>query len=233
MQFEKGHIPWNKGGTVEKIRGKNHWNWKGEARAEALRVRRSAEYKVWHQAVLKRDDYTCQLCGVRGGRLEVDHIKSFAAYPELRLDIDNGRALCRPCHYKTPSYGFKGRVEPVITRSSRNTSGHVGVRYHKQFDLWYAAIVYKRKRYTKYYREKDRAIECRKEFERMIAEGLPIVAPPRDLQTHCKWGHEFNQANTWHNTRRGKRSDRQCRRCNALRGFSRRESSQRLRSSLM
>ncbi|TFI93091.1 HNH endonuclease [Carnobacterium divergens] len=32
--------------------------------------------------------------------LEVDHIKELAEYPELALDIDNLRTLCKDCHNK-------------------------------------------------------------------------------------------------------------------------------------
>jgi 5-methylcytosine-specific restriction endonuclease McrA len=63
------------------------------------------EYKLWREAVFKRDDYTCQMCDQHGGYLEVDHIKSWSQYPELRLAIDNGRTLCRPCHMMTDTWG--------------------------------------------------------------------------------------------------------------------------------
>lgn len=33
--------------------------------------------------------------------------KDFALHPELRLDINNGRTLCKSCHKKTENYGFK------------------------------------------------------------------------------------------------------------------------------
>jgi 5-methylcytosine-specific restriction endonuclease McrA len=50
--------------------------------------------------VLKRDDYTCQMCGERGGKLQVDHIQPWAEYVEGRFSMDNCRTLCQSCHYK-------------------------------------------------------------------------------------------------------------------------------------
>jgi 5-methylcytosine-specific restriction endonuclease McrA len=70
------------------------------------RIRSSAEYKVWRRAVFERDDYTCQMCQTRGGKLQADHIKAFALYPELRLDINNGRTLCLSCHVTTENFGM-------------------------------------------------------------------------------------------------------------------------------
>jgi hypothetical protein len=55
----------------------------------------------WRKAIFARDNFTCQICKVRGTYLEADHIKPFAYFPSLRYDIDNGRTLCRPCHDKT------------------------------------------------------------------------------------------------------------------------------------
>lgn len=65
-----------------------------------------AEYADWRKKVFERDDYTCQICKVRGGRLNADHIKDWAAFPLLRFDITNGRTLCVPCHKTTETYGW-------------------------------------------------------------------------------------------------------------------------------
>ena len=60
--------------------------------------RRCSEYKLWRQAVFKRDDFTCQTCGKRGVKLNAHHKKSYADYPEQRFDISNGITLCEACH---------------------------------------------------------------------------------------------------------------------------------------
>lgn len=64
-------------------------------------ARYSIEAIKWRKSIFKRDDYTCQICGVRGSYLEADHIKPFAYFPELRFELSNGRTLCRDCHNKT------------------------------------------------------------------------------------------------------------------------------------
>lgn len=66
----------------------------------------SAEERDWRTRVFQRDDYTCQHCGIRGGRLQAHHIKPYAAYLDLRFDIDNGITLCVACHEKTDSFGW-------------------------------------------------------------------------------------------------------------------------------
>lgn len=73
-----------------------------------LLFRASLAYREWRTLVFKRDNYKCVICGnAKGCNLEADHIKEFALYPELRLDINNGRTLCKSCHKKTENYGFK------------------------------------------------------------------------------------------------------------------------------
>lgn len=72
---------------------------------ESQRIRRSEAYKHWRTTVYSRDDFTCQLCGIKGGKLHADHVKPFALFPDLRLEISNGRTLCKACHLKTPTYG--------------------------------------------------------------------------------------------------------------------------------
>ena len=65
-------------------------------------ARYSKEAKEWREKVFARDNWTCQICGTRGGvRLEADHIKPFAYFPKLRYEVLNGRTLCRKCHDKT------------------------------------------------------------------------------------------------------------------------------------
>lgn len=79
--------------------------WKGGISPINKRIRRSAEYRIWRERVFERDNFTCQFCNVRGVKLNADHIKPFADYPELRFELDNGRTLCEPCHIKTPTFG--------------------------------------------------------------------------------------------------------------------------------
>ena len=64
-------------------------------------ARYSPEAEKWRKQVFERDDYTCRICEIRGARLEADHIKPWAYFPELRFELSNGRTLCRPCHDKT------------------------------------------------------------------------------------------------------------------------------------
>jgi hypothetical protein len=92
-------------------RGEKHWaygisrlgehspNWKGGVTPENEIVRHSREYKNWRLSVFERDNFTCVNCGDnKGGNLNADHIQPFCLFPELRLDIDNGRTLCETCH---------------------------------------------------------------------------------------------------------------------------------------
>lgn len=78
--------------------------WRGGRIKEREKMRKTPEYKLWRKTVFERDSYTCVWCGQVGGSLNADHIKPFSLYPELRLDIDNGRTLCIECHKKTDSF---------------------------------------------------------------------------------------------------------------------------------
>ena len=89
-------------------RGKNHWAYKnGKSDTERKKAMKGLEYRIWREAVFARDNWTCQKCDVQGGKLEADHIKPWALYPELRYAIDNGRTLCIDCHRKTETWGSK------------------------------------------------------------------------------------------------------------------------------
>lgn len=86
-------------------RGKDSSFWRGGITPIHLRIRESAKYKAWRKTVYKRDDFTCVWCGYKGDKLQADHIKPFAFFPELRFEVNNGRTLCVECHKKTDTYG--------------------------------------------------------------------------------------------------------------------------------
>lgn len=77
------------------------------------------ECTEWRKQVFERDNYTCQECGSRGGRLNADHIKPWCIFPELRFDINNGRTLCIKCHKKTDTYGWK--MINILRKSNNGT----------------------------------------------------------------------------------------------------------------
>lgn len=72
------------------------------------RDRSSKDYKLWRLSVYERDNYTCQECGERGGKLNAHHIKSWRKHPDLRFSVSNGLTLCENCHKKKHK---KGRIE--------------------------------------------------------------------------------------------------------------------------
>jgi hypothetical protein len=91
----------------ESKKGEKSPFWKGGVTSINKIIRNSVEYKLWREKVFIRDKYTCVFCGKKGGDLNADHIKPFAYFPESRLEIENGRTLCVPCHRTTFSYSRK------------------------------------------------------------------------------------------------------------------------------
>ncbi len=115
---KKGNIPWNKGLTFEQdkriprpwlgkigfVKEKNP-NWQGGITEKNWDLRKTTEYLKWRKNVLERDKHICQICGEQGNI--VDHIKPFCLYVELRLDLNNGRTVCKICNNKLPTHGGK------------------------------------------------------------------------------------------------------------------------------
>lgn len=64
--------------------------------------RDSTLYRRWREAVLKRDNYTCQRCGKKpkGRALCVHHHKPWLQSKRARFDVNNGLTVCRSCHLK-------------------------------------------------------------------------------------------------------------------------------------
>jgi nucleoside-diphosphate-sugar epimerase len=88
--FKKGRVPSNK-----KDEPLEH---------EHKKIRQSSKYRKWRESVLARDNSKCVFCD-GDDELNVDHIRPFSRFPELRFDLSNGRTLCIECHKKTPTYG--------------------------------------------------------------------------------------------------------------------------------
>lgn len=124
---KKGYIPWNKNKEYPAIRGKNHFNWKGGITPLNQKIRHCLKYKIWIRQIFKRDNWTCQKCGQRGGNLEADHYpikfsdilkkNNVTSYEESQKcnelwNIDNGRTLCLKCHNRTKQ--VRSRFKKVV-----------------------------------------------------------------------------------------------------------------------
>lgn len=73
-------------------------HWKGGITARNKLDRTCKRFYEWRASVFSRDDWTCQRCKVRGGRIHAHHVKEFSKYPKLRFVVANGLTLCCSCH---------------------------------------------------------------------------------------------------------------------------------------
>ena len=120
--FKKGLVPWNKGGGKQiGVKGKDNHFWKGGITPLTKRIRMSLKYRQWRSDVFTRDNFTCQPCQQRGGKLRSHHIKPFSKIMEENKiltfkqamnceelwNINNGVTYCEECHQKTDNYGGK------------------------------------------------------------------------------------------------------------------------------
>lgn len=84
---------------ASKISGSKSYLYKSElSEEERVRGRNFPEVREWRRAVFARDDYTCDLCKVRGESIVAHHLNCWADYPKERLVIENGVTLCKQHH---------------------------------------------------------------------------------------------------------------------------------------
>lgn len=90
--------------------GEGHYNWNPELTDDDrdTRNRQSNQTRNWRNKVYKRDKYTCQICGVVGGKLNAHHLNGWDLHKDERFDVGNGVTLCRKDHkafHKEYGYG--------------------------------------------------------------------------------------------------------------------------------
>jgi 5-methylcytosine-specific restriction endonuclease McrA len=108
--------PWN--------RGELHPNYVDGGKAAWARQKDMgrAEYKEWRRQVFERDGFACVKCGEKGKRIQADHIKPYALFPESRYDVENGRTLCKKCHKETETYA--GKIKSYAKRIAATNQIH-------------------------------------------------------------------------------------------------------------
>lgn len=75
------------------------WEWSKPLKAykRGKHLYKTREYRVWRDAILKRDKYKCKMCGTRE-TVQVHHIFRWADWPQHRYETWNGIALCKHHH---------------------------------------------------------------------------------------------------------------------------------------
>ena len=73
-------------------------------------------YKNWRSAVLEKDKYECQHCGVKE-KLHAHHIEPYFKCKEKRYDVNNGLTLCISCHGREDAKGRKCKLETRLKMS--------------------------------------------------------------------------------------------------------------------
>jgi endogenous inhibitor of DNA gyrase (YacG/DUF329 family) len=99
----------------ENIIGELHPNWDSSLSDSERYVNRSSiEYHQYIKDVMKKDEYTCQICGGTED-IEVHHQYSYAHYPEYAHDVRYGLVMCEFDHKSFHSWngGYNKRCEPA------------------------------------------------------------------------------------------------------------------------
>ena len=87
-------------------KGSRNANWNGGITLGVRLFRKSRQYQQWRTVVLARDDHVCRVCGGME-KLNAHHILPVKDYPELRLIVLNGLAICKSCHREKHSATHK------------------------------------------------------------------------------------------------------------------------------
>lgn len=113
---DSGRVPYDPkvGSYMKGRKGADTPNWKGGITPDRQKVHGSPEWKSAIKIVWKRDNATCQRCGLRHGKkrifgqFDIHHIKDFS-HVELRCVPSNLVLLCEKCHYWVHSLENKNK----------------------------------------------------------------------------------------------------------------------------
>jgi hypothetical protein len=84
--------------------GPNHSLWRHDLSMEDRNkyyrrgYKNNHEFYGWSRNVFARDNFTCQVCHSRGGKLSGHHLNGWNWSVEDRFNLDNGVTLCIDCH---------------------------------------------------------------------------------------------------------------------------------------
>ena len=79
----------------------------------------------WKKDVREKDNYTCQICGEKEGKLCAHHIESYTPNKELRIIVSNGVLMCENHHklfHKIYGNGYNTReqFEEFLKKTAKN-----------------------------------------------------------------------------------------------------------------
>ena len=105
------------------ISGENNYKWNNKkTREQRIIDRGNVGYHYFKLSVLKRDNYTCIICGKKHKDLVVHHLDSYDWCEEKRQDISNGVTLCEICHKNFHSiYGNGNNTKEQFIEWSNKT----------------------------------------------------------------------------------------------------------------
>lgn len=91
------------------------------------RVRNTANWRRWREAVFRRDGYACAFCGATDRRFDPHHIRPKTTCPKRMFDVKNGITLCRQCH--TLTFGkeqeFAAKCDALVEAAGVKERQHV------------------------------------------------------------------------------------------------------------
>ncbi len=65
---------------------------------DRMRTSNCGQGVIWKNLIFRRDNWTCQITGIRGDSLQVHHLYNWSAYTDKRFDIHNGITLRKDIH---------------------------------------------------------------------------------------------------------------------------------------